>query len=225
MKYIKTFEYFDSPELKGKFTPDEIKGLSSAKSPWDGVGGYRQFQQGSYGGDKPSAELNDLIHQARFKGYDSMYGVSEYLLKMLYKGVPDFKSYKYENDDDFGEGKLGIHLKKAVKLTGTRFDAESEIWIYYHTKRDKIFDYDNGKIYLLYTCGLRPTKKSFDLFGNSNKKDNSDDEEERDVKQSFSDMIKPTCKGCSGEEEVEFDDKGFDKFCDKLNDLDRKSVV
>lgn len=214
MKYLKTFEQFDSPELKGTFTPKDIRGMTFANSPWSGT--YRSFNLDSFGGDEPSYNLNHMISQVRFKNAD--YGIGDVLYDILKKYVPDFKSFKMEDHSDFSDGKIGIWLKKEVKLEGTRFNAESEIWVYYHSKGNKWLDYKKGKIYLMFVCGLRPTEKSFDLMGGSKKQTT---EEDNEVRQSFTDMIKssPSCKSCGSEEIEELDDKGFDNFMGKLNDI------
>jgi len=215
--WIKYFELADSPDLVGKFTPSELKKMTKAGEFDDSP--YRKFQQGLYSGGA-SNDLNNSLSDARQKGYGSMYGISDYLLSELRKFIPDFKDYKLGKYEDmyntFYDGKLGIHLKKELKLEGTRFSAESEIWVYYHTKGNKYLDYKNGKIYILFVCGLRPTEKSFDLMGKSKTT------EDENVKKSFTDMIqtKPSsCPDCKGEEEIELDDKGFDKFCSSLNDI------
>jgi len=224
MKFLKSwnkyFENADSPELVGKFSPEEIKKLALSDDPYDWENPIRRFQYGLTTGG-PSADLNNDLSDIKQKGYGSMYGVSEYLLHELRKAIPDFKDYKFnEYDDmysDFYDGKLGLHLKKSLKLEGTRFDAESEIWIYYHTKSNRWLDYKKGKFYILYTCGLRPTEKSFDLMGGIKKETSPEDE---NVKKAFTDMIKTKpCSNCSGEEEIELDDKGFDKFCYSLSDI------
>lgn len=212
MKYLKTFEQFDTPELKGTFTPKDIRGMTFAQSPWEGP--YRKFQYGSIGGDEPSYNLNHWINQVSYKNAD--YGIGDVLYEILKKYVPDFKDFEMKDHSDFGDGKIGIWLKKEVKLQGSRFNAESEIWVYYHSKSNKWLDYKKGKIYVLFVCGLRPTEKSFDLMGGS-KKQNT--EEDNEVRKAFTDMIKPSCTGCSGEEEIELDDKGFDNFMYKLGDI------
>jgi len=223
MKYLKNwikfFELADSPDLIGKFTPQELKSMSNAevygKSP------YKKFQYGLYSG-QASCDLNSFISDAKQKGHGSMYGISEYFLHELRKAIPDFKDFKqgaYDRDmySNFYEGKSGLHLEKKVKLEGTRFSAESEIWIYYHTKGNNILDYKKGKIYILFVCGLRPTEKSFDLMGGSKKETTPEDD---NVKKSFVDMIqtKPaSCPDC--DDEVEIDDKGFEKFYSSLSDI------
>jgi hypothetical protein len=218
--WIKFLESADSPELVGKFSPYELKKMSKADVFDDSP--YRKFQQGFYAGGG-SNDLNNSLSDAKQKGYGSMYGISDYLLNELRKAVPDFKDYKLDEYkdmySDFYDGKLGLHLKKEKKLESTRFDAESEIWVYYHTKGNKWLDYKKGKIYVLFTCGLRPTEKSFDLMGGSKKESTPEDDV---VRKSFSDMIttKPSsCPDCKDEDEIELDDKGFDKFCSSLNDV------
>lgn len=218
--WLKFLESADSPELVGKFSPEEIKKLTRTDSPYKSD--YRKFQHNFYSGAPASGDLIQYLNDAEEKGNGSMYGISDYLLQELRKAVPDFKDFtfgKYENMySNFHDGKLGLHLEKEIKLQGTRFNAEAEIWIYYHTKGNKWFDYKKGKIYVLFTCGLRPTEKSFDLMGGIKKESTPEDDI---VRKSFSDMIitKPSsCPDCEGDE-VGMDDKGFDKFSNNLDNI------
>jgi hypothetical protein len=214
MKYLKSFEHYDSPELKGSFSDEEIKKLAFSDDPYS-KSGFKRFQHGFYAGDKPSGNLNDLMSKSYLKNSD--YGISDYLYKELIKNIPDFKDYKLTNYDDFYDGKVGLHLKKQEKLEGTRFNAESEIWVYFHSKGNKTFSYKKGKFYLLFTCGLRPDhSKSTSLFGNP-----KGDDLEKELNNSFADMIKPCTTGCEKDPEtgVDFDEKKFDNFLKKLNDI------
>jgi hypothetical protein len=206
MNYFKSFieflnEQYDTPELKGTFTPKDIRGVAFAQNTWSGT--YRKFQYGTYG-DKPSGELNDLIGKAHLK--DSDYAISDYLYSLLKKYIPDFKDYKLKNYDDFNDGRIGIWLKKEVKLTGTRFNAESEIWVYYHSKSNKWLDKEKGKIYVLFVCGLRPTKKGFDLVGETP----NDETREKDIKQAFTDIVN---------DNEGIDDKKLEIFLRKISEL------
>lgn len=210
MKYLKSFEHYDSPELKGSFSDEEIKKLAFADDPYS-KSGFKRFRHGFYAGDKPSGNLNDLMDKSYLKRSD--YGISDYLYKELIKNIPDFKDYELKNYDDFYDGKIGLHLKKQKKLEGTRFNAEAEIWVYFRSKGNKILNYKKGKIYLLFTCGLRPDhSKSTSLFGNPKGSDL-----DKELNNSFVDMIKPE----KGETEtgVNIDDKKFDTFLKKLNDI------
>lgn len=192
MKYIKNFDYFDTADLKDKFTPDEIKKLAKTDSPYDK--NYKKFQADFYSG-AGSNELNDLIHNAKYKKNE--YGISEFLYDEIIKKIPFLKEFEVKKDNDFSDGKIGIWLKKEKKLEGTRFNAESEIWINYMSKSDDIFDYEEGKIKILFVCGLRPTKKSFGLF---------DDDTEPEIKKSFNNISSKN------------DDDNFDNFYKKVSD-------
>ena len=217
--WIKYFEQADSPELVGKFSKDDIRKMTFADDPY-AKDKPRKFQYGLFAGPA-SYDLNVSIDNAKEKGYGSMYGISEYLLSELRKAVPDFKDYELGKYDsvygDLYEGKIGLHLKKEVKLQGTRFNAESEIWIYYHTKGDKYLDYKKGKIYILFTCGLRPSDPSVSLGNPFGKQTDTD----KEVSKSFGDMMKKEespCTKCGEDELIEIDDKKFDIFFDKLQD-------
>jgi len=82
--WIKYFELADSPDLVGKFSPDELKKMAKADVFDDSP--FRKFQQGFYSGGG-SDDLNNFLSDAQQKGYGSMYGISDYLLSELRKGV------------------------------------------------------------------------------------------------------------------------------------------
>lgn len=156
--------------------------------------------------------------------------VADYLYQELIKAVPEFKDFQFSKTEDvwtnLREGKIGMHLQNLKKLSGTRFNAESELWLYYHLKSNQIFDYKKGKIYVLFIAGLRPTKKSFSLMpepGNSEKDNDarqSENEMDNDARQAFGDMVKSRDSACKGKScGEEFDDNKFDGFLKKLSDV------
>lgn len=158
MKHLKHFENYDMPELKNVITDKEYKDLTTNELiPYKNKV-IPDFYHGSASG---VSVLNDEIDNLLKKESGSIYGISEALYKKLLKEIPEFKTFKIKNIVE--NDKFGIHLIKNTKLKETKFDAEINLWIYYHRKTDNLLDYKKGEIRLLYTCGLRPTLKSINL--------------------------------------------------------------
>lgn len=216
IKKFKDFllEFYDSPDIPKIFSKEDLRKAAFADDPYSGE--FRKFQYGLWTGSKSSAELNRLLGDVQWS-IDSMFGVADYLYQELIKNVPEFKDFKFNKDEDtwgnLKEGKIGFHLKKEEKLPETRFNAESEIWIYFHIRGNQIFDYKKGKIYVLFVSGLRPTEKSWSPASTSKS------EEDSKARDAFSDLVKSSSKCSDCNDDVELDDKKFDNFMHKLNDI------
>lgn len=202
MKYLKTFEHFDTPELRDTVSDDEYKELTAKLEPYK-----NKFQVGTYHG-QGSSELNFGMSQSTYKEHHDMYGITESLYERLIKEIPEFKNFTLNSNIE--SESFGIHLLKREKLQGTRFNAEVEMWLKYHVKGDKILDYKKGKIYVLFVCGLRPDhSKLSSLFG-----DPKGDELDKETNRSFVDMVKKD----NFETEIKLDDKKMDDFMKKISE-------
>ena len=165
MKYLKSFlESADSPELVGKFSPDELKTAATNDDPYDTSKSMMKFQNGLYMGKagEASAKLQHDMHQSQYGEPDSRYAISDYLYKHLIEKIPDFKNgYELKEDDDKEAGKLGIWLRKEQRIKGTQYKSLCEIWLHYHTKYNKIHNYEKGKIKLHFHCGIETFDQQF----------------------------------------------------------------
>lgn len=202
MKYLKTFEQYDSEELRGKigdtFNKDALKDLVKLE-PYK-----NKFNYGSYHG-KDSGYLNDLIYNAMHGKIDTT-GMIEEIYKLLLKEIPEFRTYKIEKEH-FEDNNFFLNLKKEIPIKKSKLDDEYSIkinlWIKYHTKNDDIFSYEEDKILVLFVPDITVTRTSYPLYKNDKNNDLGEIESDNGM-DNFINKLQKKLYGKPDKEDMEF---------------------
>jgi hypothetical protein len=168
MKYLKNwkkfFEQADSPDLVGKFSPEEIKGMTKADSPFKEP--YKRFRHQLFSGPA-SVDLNMSMSDAMRKRFGGTYGIAEMLYHKIIKEIPQFKNFEcntgYEHEKDYA-----LHFKKEKEIEKKKgYTASIEMWVQYRAKLepgDSYLGYKKGKIKLLFVTHINKIQKDNNLF-------------------------------------------------------------
>lgn len=156
-------EQYDSPEYKKfDFSKDDMRQMAFAE-PYEKGKSANLFKHGLYHG-KGSGELNNLVSQATLynKDYNAI-GVMENLYRILVKFIPAFKQFEIITFVD--SPITHLHLQKEIilkdEVSGEENRVSIDLWIVYHIKGDKIFNYKKDKIKILFSPSISNTKKSY----------------------------------------------------------------
>jgi len=204
MKARYIFEQFDSPEdrekFKNSFSKADLAKMVDLKDY------QNKFSYGNYRG-KDSADLNQKITDVMYGDFDAI-GFTEMAYKIIIKEIPQLKSFII-NDEHFESKTHYLNLQKEIPLHDKNLDDEYSvkvnIWLAYNTKDDDILDYKENTFHFLFTPSIVVTRTSIGLH-------NLPDTDKKGP--AFGDM--KTCKNCSGEEEINWDDVDNDKALDNL---------
>lgn len=142
MKFLKTFEQFDSPDLKGKFknVEGELKDLANPKEF------KNKFKYNFYNGEN-SYILNQALFDAEMGHYNT-YGLLEQIYNVLIQEIPDIE--KLEIEDHFYDKNQKLSLGKKVELDDGR-NVIIELVVNFNVKDDEIFEYKKDTINLFFS--------------------------------------------------------------------------
>lgn len=162
--WLKFLESADSPELVGKFSPEEIKKLARTNSPYKSD--YRKFQHGLYSGPA-SGNLNMSMSDAQRKRFGGTYGITEALYQKIIKEIPQFKNFECNNGYEY-EKDYELHFKKEKEIESKKgYTTSVELWVKYRAKLesgDSYIGYKQGKIYFLFVTSINRIRKDNNLF-------------------------------------------------------------
>jgi len=156
MKYIKSFEYFDTEELKGKGLPPDFKKMVELE-PYK-----NKFEYGLYAGN--SFDLNNAINHIEHNRYDR-HGILEYLYKILIKEIPEVKTFVLNEYNTYEYEVLNFRKNKIIVFPGLDDDYSTKIEfsIKVHMLDDEILEYEKDKFKLFFSPSITTTRISANM--------------------------------------------------------------